>query len=133
MTENLPAPLRAVDDDVWEIPPPVPDDDDDRHCLAVNMERPLRISPNGMDALEKASGLSMTALFQQESGDSLRVRAMGFAELYRRYDRLGHMPPAETIWAQAGRAYVEFAAPSTADPLDDESSTTSQPSAGTGE
>lgn len=115
----------------FDLPPAVPDEVVD--AIAVDLEKPLRLSPDGMRALQKATGRTLTDLLQDDADEAARIQVMAFADLYRRYARLGHLPDAAQIWAQAGRAYVEFTAPaSTADPLGDESSTTSRPSAGTG-
>ena len=84
-----------------------------------------------MRSLKKATGRSMTELLQDEEDEGNRIQVMAFAELHRRAARAGHLPDADELWTLAGTVEVEFTAP-TVDPLDDGSSPTSPPSAGTG-
>jgi hypothetical protein len=92
------------------LPPPIPDEDE-ADTLAVAMDKPLRLSPDAIRALTKATGRTLTELLGDAEGEdeATRIQVLGFADLYRRYARLGHLPDAATIWEQAARAYIPFA------------------------
>jgi hypothetical protein len=100
--------------------------------VVISQDRPLRLTADAMRALKKATGRSMSELLNDEDDDANRIQVTAFAELHRREVRMGHMPDAATLWEQAGAVEVEFVAPEPMDPLDDESSPTSPPSAPTG-
>jgi hypothetical protein len=114
------------------LPPPIADDDD-TDTLAISMDKPLRLSPDAIRALTKATGLTLTELLADDGDEGTRIQVMGFADLFRRYSRAGHLPDAATIWNQAARAYVPFVASSPPnDPLEHGSSTDSPDSVATG-
>jgi hypothetical protein len=98
--------------------------------VVVSADRPLRISPAGMRALTKATGRTMTELMED---DADRLQVMAFLELGRRALAAGHPVDAGELWAAADDVEVDFVAPAPLDPFDGASSTTSPPSAGTGE
>jgi len=104
--------------------------DDD---VVIQPDRPLRLSADAIRALVKATGRTITDLLGDDDDEANRVQVMAFAELHRRYARLGHLPDAGELWQRAALVPVDFMAPTTADPLGAESSTISPHSADTGE
>jgi hypothetical protein len=109
----------------------MPNDQDEP--VAIDSERPLRLSADAMRALRKATGRSMSDLLNDDDDDANRIQVMAFAELHRRGARLGHLDDAATIWERAAAVEVDFLSPTVPDPLGGESSQTSQSSVGTGE
>ena len=91
----------------------------------------LRLSADALRALKKATGRTMSELLTDEDDDVSRFQVVAFAELYRRYQRLGHLPDAGTIWERAGAVELDFVT-ERLDPTAGESSTGSPPSATTG-
>jgi len=125
MTDEPIAPLQ--------LPPPV-DDDDISDVLAIDTNKPLRLSAEGIRCLQKATGRSMTELLTDDADESNKMQVLAFAELFRRYSRSGHMPDAGVLWEQAGRAYIPLVGDTPQpDPLDSDTSTAGLPSADTGE
>jgi hypothetical protein len=102
--------------------------------VVVTQSRPLRLSADAVRALTKATGRTMTDLLQDEEDEANRFQVIAFAELHRRYARLGHLPDAAVLWEKAGFAELEFELEATIveDPLGTGSSTISPPSAATG-
>lgn len=100
--------------------------------VVVDTERPFRMSPEGMRALRKATGLSLTDILQGEDED-LRWQATAFGELHRRLARRGHLPDADELWQRAALTAIVLEVPTAPDPLGAASSKTSPPFAGTGE
>jgi hypothetical protein len=90
----------------------------------------LRISADAIRALRKATGRAVSELTADETDEAMSLQVQAFAELHRRYAIAGHLPDAAELWERAGAVELEFTAP--ADPLADDSSATSPPSAGTG-
>jgi hypothetical protein len=101
--------------------------------VVIAADKPLRLSPDTMRALKKATGHSMSELLNDEDDEANRIQVMAFAELHRRQARLGHLPDACRLWEEAGMVDIEFRAPEPIDPLDAGSSPTSLLSAATGE
>jgi hypothetical protein len=103
--------------------------------VEIAPDRPLRLSPNALRSLAKATGRSLSDLLTDEADEANRVQVIAFAELYRRADRAGHMPDAGALWEMAGAVDVEFNGPENPamDPTEGASSTTSPPSADIGE
>jgi hypothetical protein len=99
--------------------------------VEISPGRPLRISADSLRALRKASGRSMSELMADDEDEALRFQVMGFAELYRRYSRAGHLPDAGELWERAGLVELVFL-PEQLDPTNGEPSTTSPPSADIG-
>ena len=62
----------------------------------------IRMSPDAMRALKKATGRSMGELLQDDDDEAAKFQVMGFAELHRRYARLGHLPDPAELWERAG-------------------------------
>jgi|SRR5215471_412566 len=116
--------------DFDELPPPV--DDDDATAIRIT-GKALRLSPDGVRALAKATGRSMTELLTDDADEANRFQVIVFADLHRRFSRSGHMPDAATLWEMAGRADVILEPDDVPDPLDSESSTLSLPSVDIGE
>ncbi len=100
--------------------------------ITIGGDAPLRLSADALRALKKATGRTMTDLVQDED-DIVRFQVMAFAELFRRYHRSGHMPPADELWEQAGAVELEFGLGEPLDPTSGGSSTDSPASAATGE
>jgi hypothetical protein len=102
--------------------------------VIIEADRPLRMSPDCMRMLRKATGQSLTDILTNEDEDENRMQAIAFAELHRRLAPLGHLPDAAQLWERAGRTLIVMQAPENMpDPLGGEYSTTSQPSADSGE
>jgi hypothetical protein len=100
----------------------------------ISADKPLRLSADAMRALKKATGRTMSDLFNDDEDEANRIQVMAFAELHRRGARLGHLEDAATLWDMAGAAVVEFEAPElAADPLGGVSSPISPRSADIGE
>ena len=95
--------------------------------ILIDPARPLRISPEGMRAVKAATGRQFTDLLQDEDA-TVQFQVAAFAELFRRANRLGHMPPAVELWQMAAEADLIFEAPQALDPMSGGSSTTSPPS-----
>jgi hypothetical protein len=104
--------------------------DDD--AVIVDLDHPLRMSADCLRALRKATGRTMTDLLQDDDDEVTRFQVMAFAELYRRFARLGHLPDSAEIWDRAGAVDLDFPA-AVVDPTPEGPSTTSPRSAGTGE
>jgi hypothetical protein len=104
--------------------------DDD---VVIEPDRPLRLSADAIRALTKATGRTFSDLMADDDDEANRVQVMAFAELHRRHARLGHLPDASELWERAALVPVDFVAPAPVDPLGDAGSTTSPPSAGTGD
>jgi len=102
--------------------------------VVVTQSKPLRLSADAVRALTKATGRTMTDLLNDDEDEANRFQVIAFAELHRRYARLGHLPDADTLWEKAGYAELDFEIEPTIvdDPLGTGSSITSPPSAGTG-
>jgi hypothetical protein len=104
--------------------------------VAIDVNKPLRLSADAMRAMHKASGRTLTDILQDPDDDATRWQATAFGELYRRADRSGHMPDAATLWEWSGRADLAFSVDTEvlqiADPTGRESSATSPRSATTG-
>jgi len=92
----------------------------------------MRLSADAMRSLRKATGRAMTELLQDDEDEANRFQVMAFAHLWRRANQMGHMPDPATLWEAAGAVEVEFIVEDI-DPLKDGSSTTSPPSATSGE
>jgi len=105
---------------------------DQPDIIEVQADKPFRMSPNAMRALRKATGQPLTEILQGDD-DETRWQAVAFGELHRRLAALGHLPDAGELWERAGNAVIELQAPEGLDPFAGVSSTTSQPSAVTGE
>lgn len=103
--------------------------------VTIAADRPLRMSPNALRSLTKATGRSFSELLTDEADEANRVQVMAFAELYRRADRAGHMPDAGQLWELSGAVDVIWQGPENplVDPTEGASSTTSPPSADSGE
>jgi hypothetical protein len=78
--------------------------------IEVGAEHPLRLSAEGLRALKKATGRTMTDLLQDDEDEANRFQVMAFAELHRRAARMGHLPPADELWELAGNAELDFVA-----------------------
>jgi len=100
--------------------------------VTVNLDHPLRMSADGLRALKKATGRSLTDLLQDDEDEVLRFQVMAFGELHRRMARLGHLPDAGELWERAGAVELDFPAPEPVDPTQGGSSTISLDSAATG-
>lgn len=100
--------------------------------IEVGADHPLRLSAEGLRALKKATGRTLSDLLNDEDDESARFQVLAFAELHRRAARLGHLPDAGDLWEHAGLVELDFVSPERLDPLDARSSTTSPPSAATG-
>jgi hypothetical protein len=100
--------------------------------IEIGADHPLRLSAEGLRALKKATGRTLTELVNDDDDEPTRFQAMAFAELHRRAARAGHLPDAGDLWERAGRVELDFVTAERLDPLDAKSSTTSPPSAGTG-
>ena len=71
--------------------------------VVVDPNRPVRISPEAMRALKKATGRSFTDLLQDDD-PATQFQVGAFAELHRREGRLGHMPdPADAMGTRRTR------------------------------
>jgi len=78
--------------------------------VVISAERPMRATANGMKALAKATGHSMTELLQgtdDPDSEAERMQAVAFLELYKRASKLGHVPDAGTLWEQAGDVEID--------------------------
>jgi hypothetical protein len=93
----------------------------------------LRFSADALRALNKATGRTLTDLVDDEGDQVDRFQAMAFAELFRRAARAGHLPDAGELWERAGRVELCLEVARPLDPTPGEFSTTSPPSAPTGE
>jgi hypothetical protein len=93
----------------------------------------IRLSADAMRALKKATGRQMGELLADDDDEAAKFQVMGFAELHRRYTRLGHLPDPAELWERAGIVELSFVPGDRPDPTSGESSTTSPPSAATGE
>jgi hypothetical protein len=91
----------------------------------------MRISADGLRALKKGSGHTMTELLSDEDDEVARLQVLAFAELYRRLAPLGHLPDAAELWARAGQVELDLEAPAP-DPTPSGPSTGSPPSADIG-
>jgi hypothetical protein len=100
--------------------------------IVIDPARPLRISPDAMRAVKAATGRQFTELMQDED-QTIAFQVSAFAELHRRYAKLGHLPDADALWAEAGGVELVFTAPADLDPTNVAYSPTSPPSAVTGE
>jgi len=100
--------------------------------VEVGADVPLRLSAEGLRALHKATGRSLTELVSDDDDQATRFQTAAFAELHRRAARAGHLPDAGELWERAGLVELEFVRAERLDPLDGGSSTTSPPSAATG-
>jgi hypothetical protein len=92
----------------------------------------IRLSPDAMRALKKATGRTMGDLLQDDDDDASKFQVMGFAELHRRGVMSGHMPDPGDLWDRAGRVELNFVT-GRPDPTSGESSRTSPSFAATGE
>lgn len=92
----------------------------------------IRMSPDAMRALKKATGRSMGELLQDDDDEAGRFQVMNFAELHRRYARAGHLPDAAELWEHAGQVEMSFV-PERLDPTSGEPSKTSPSSADIGD
>ena len=101
--------------------------------VTISTDKPLRLSADAMRTLKKATGRTMSELFNDDGDEANRIQVMAFAELHRRGVRSGHLVDAGTLWEQAGSTVVEFEAPEALDPLGAVSSQISRPSAAIGE
>jgi|SRR5215471_8806139 len=104
----------------------------DEDEVLIEADRPFRMSPDGMRALRKATGMPLTDILQGDD-EELRMQAVAFGELHRRLARMGHLPDAGELWERAGRAVIVLAVPQAPDPFGGVNSTTSQPSVASGE
>jgi hypothetical protein len=93
----------------------------------------IQLSPNGLRALEKATGRSLDDLLADDGDKVARVQVLAFAELWRRARAAGEAPDPGDIWERAGDVDIDFAPVAAPGPLLAGSSTTSPPSAATGE
>jgi hypothetical protein len=100
--------------------------------IEVGQDHPLRLSPEAVRALKKATGRSLSDLLNDDEDEAARLQVLAFAELHRRAARMGHLPDAAVLWEQASLAELDFVAAERLDPLDARSSTTSPPSAAIG-
>jgi hypothetical protein len=100
--------------------------------IEVGTDHPLRLSAEGLRALKKATGRTLSDLLNDDEDEAARFQVLAFAELHRRAARIGHLPDAGDLWERAGVIELDFVAAERLDPLDARSSTTSPPSAATG-
>lgn len=100
--------------------------------IEVGADHPLRLSAEGLRALKKATGRTLSDLVNDDEDEAARFQVLAFAELHRRAARTGHLPDAGELWERAGVIELDFVAAERLDPLDARSSTTSPPSAATG-
>lgn len=91
-----------------------------------------RFSADALRALKKATGRTMTELFDDAADEIDRFQTLAFFELWRRLALLGHLPDAAELWDRAGVVEVVFAKEDR-DPLPAGPSTTSLTSAISGE
>jgi hypothetical protein len=109
--------------------------DDEGRYIEWNPEKPFRMSPDAMRALQKATGRTLTDLLQDED-EGVRFQTSVFGELFRDYARAGHLPDAAAIWDEAATIDVApemaDALAAIVDPTRQGFSTTSPDSAGTG-
>jgi len=104
--------------------------DDD--VVVVDPQRPIRVTPDAMRALKAATGRTFTDLLQDED-PATQFQVTAFAELYRRAERLGHLPPAAELWERAAHTEVTFDASAIAlDPTNGGFTTTSPHSVDSG-
>ena len=101
--------------------------------IEMAADKPFRMSPDAMRALRKATGLTITDILTNEDEPETRMQALAFGHLFGQLARYGHLPDAATLWERAGRADIDLVPPDGFDPLGAEHSTTSQPSADSGE
>lgn len=88
---------------------------DDEPVVLVT-DAPLRMTADGMRALKKATGRTMSDMDDDEAD---RLQAMAFFELHRRGVRLGHLADAGTLWERAGAVDIDFEGPDRLDPTAD--------------
>jgi hypothetical protein len=100
----------------------------DDEPVTISQEKPLRLTADGMRALKKATGHTMSELLADDEDEANRIQVAAFAELHRRETRLGHMPDAATLWERAGALEVVLTGPEPIDPLGGGSSPASPPS-----
>jgi hypothetical protein len=100
--------------------------------IEVGQDHPLRLSAEGLRALKKATGRTLSDLLNDDEDEAARFQVLAFAELHRRAARVGHLPDAGDLWERAGVIELDFVAAERLDPLDAKSSTTSPPSPATG-
>jgi len=84
--------------------------------IEVGAEHPLRLSADGLRALKKATGRTMTDLLADDDDEPARFQVLAFAELHRRASRAGHLPDAAELWERAGRVELDFVQTERLDP-----------------
>jgi hypothetical protein len=100
--------------------------------VEVDFAHGFRTTAECMRALTKATGRTLTELFQESDDEADRLQAWAFVELHNRYRRAGHLPEAGELWERAGLVELVMAPTPTFDPFVTDSSPTSLPSAVTG-
>ena len=107
--------------------------DEHENVVTISSDKPLRLSPDAMRALKKATSRSMSELLNDEDDEGNRLQVMAFAELPAWRSPRPHGGRRDVMGPRPAVMEIEFTAPEAFRPLKDVSLPTSPPSVDIGE